>query len=108
MAKNKSIFGFLFILIFFQCSLIIKCDEPEMDYYQLLGVSKDATSDEIKKAYRKLAKRIHPDLNKEDSLSEDKFKLLSEAYSVLSSSKRYDYDKEYQEYYKREEDYTPK
>ena len=58
------------------------------DYYEILGVNKQASKDEIKKAYRKLALKYHPDKNKGDKKSEDKFKEASEAYHVLSDDKR--------------------
>ena len=63
------------------------------DYYEVLGVSKSATDDEIKKAYRKLAKKYHPDLNKDNPEAAEKFKEAAEAYDVLSNSeKRSRYD----------------
>ena len=58
------------------------------DYYDVLGVNKSANKDEIKKAYRKLAVKYHPDKNKGDKNSEEKFKEASEAYHVLSDDKR--------------------
>ena len=63
------------------------------DYYDVLGVSKTATADEIKKAYRKLARQYHPDVNKDNPEAAEKFKEASEAYSVLSDEqKRAQYD----------------
>ena len=58
------------------------------DYYEVLGVNKSATPDQIKSAYRKLAVKYHPDKNKGDKASEEKFKEASEAYHVLSNSER--------------------
>jgi molecular chaperone DnaJ len=64
------------------------------DYYNILGVSKDANESEIKKSYRKLALKYHPDKNPDDKNTEDKFKEIAEAYSVLSDSeKRSNYDR---------------
>ena len=64
------------------------------DYYKLLGVGKEATQEELKKAYRKLARKHHPDLNPNDKPSEEKFKEISEAYAVLGDEKkRAEYDK---------------
>lgn len=63
------------------------------DYYKILGVSKNATQEEIKKAYKKLAKEHHPDLNKHNTESEKKFKEINEAYSVIGNEqKRAQYD----------------
>jgi molecular chaperone DnaJ len=63
------------------------------DYYQVLGVSRDASADEIKKSYRKLAMQHHPDRNHDNPQAEEKFKEASEAYSVLGNSeKRQIYD----------------
>ena len=58
------------------------------DYYKILGVSKSASQDEIKKSYRKLALKYHPDRNKDDKTAEAKFKEISEAYAVLSDSEK--------------------
>lgn len=63
------------------------------DYYKTLGVDRQASADEIKKVYRKLALKYHPDRNKGDKEAEDKFKKISEAYAVLSDpEKRREYD----------------
>jgi molecular chaperone DnaJ len=64
------------------------------DYYELLGIARDANDTEIKKAYRKLAHEFHPDKNPGDKQSEDKFKEITEAYEILSNSeKRAMYDR---------------
>ncbi len=67
--------------------------ESKRDYYEVLGVSKDADDAAIKKAYRVLAKKYHPDANPGDKEAEAKFKEASEAYAVLSDAeKRRQYD----------------
>ena len=64
-----------------------------MDYYEILGVQKTATADEIKKAYRKLAFQYHPDKNPGDKAAEEKFKQISAAYDILGDEeKRRNYD----------------
>jgi len=64
------------------------------DYYEVLEINKNATDGEIKKAYRRLAKKYHPDLNKGDKAAEEKFKEISEAYEVLmDKTKKSNYDK---------------
>ncbi|HEX7191223.1 MAG TPA: DnaJ domain-containing protein, partial [Thermoanaerobaculia bacterium] len=66
----------------------------DRDYYDILGVKKSASDDEIKKAYRSLAKKFHPDKNKGNKDAENKFKEISEAYAVLSDKeKRTQYDR---------------
>ena len=62
--------------------------ENKRDYYEVLGVSKTASEDDIKKAYRKLAKEFHPDLHPGDKAAEAKFKELNEAYEVLSDPQK--------------------
>ena len=59
-----------------------------MSYYKILGVDKNATKDEIKKTYRKLALKYHPDRNKDNKQAEEKFKQISEAYAVLSDPEK--------------------
>jgi curved DNA-binding protein len=66
---------------------------PETDYYKILGVNKNASDEDIKKSYRKLAMKYHPDHTKGDKSAEEKFKKVSEAYAVLSDKeKRKQYD----------------
>ena len=58
------------------------------DYYEVLGLSKTASQDEVKKAYRKLARKYHPDANPDDPKAEEKFKEVSSAYEVLSDAEK--------------------
>jgi len=76
-----------------------------MDYYKILGVNKDASEADIKKAYRKLARKYHPDMNPNDKTAEQKFKEINEANEILSNPEnRAKYDK-YGEHWKYGEEY---
>ena len=76
------------------------------DYYETLGVARDATQDEIKRAYRKMARKYHPDLNKDEG-TEERFKAVGEAYEVLKDpEKRAAYD-QLGENWKAGQDFQP-
>ena len=75
------------------------------NYYDLLGVSKDASEKDIRQAYRRLARQYHPDVNRDDAAAEEKFKEINEAYGILSdedSRKKYD---RYGDNWQRAEEY---
>jgi len=61
---------------------------PKHDYYETLSVARTASEDDIRKAYRKLARKYHPDLNPGDKSAEDRFKNVQEAYDILSDAKK--------------------
>ena len=93
------------VLINFILLLILSCDLSlaERDFYKILNVKKSATTNEVKKAYRKLAKELHPDKNKDDPNASEKFSDLSAAYEVLSDEdKRKLYDRCGEECVKKE------
>ena len=85
----------LYIIYSYIVPIITKSSDDENDYYKILGIKKDATEGEIKKAYRKLALKWHPDKNPNNrEEAEEKFKKINEAYSVLSDkNKRRQYDR---------------
>src|SRR6476660_4887395 len=65
------------------------------DYYEILGVAKNASDDDIKKAYRKLAMKYHPDRNPDSAAAEEKFKEAKEAYEMLSDAQKREADDRY-------------
>jgi DnaJ family protein B protein 11 len=78
---------FLFYL-FLNLVLLSSLASANRDFYKILGVSKSATKNEIKKAYRSMAKSMHPDKNKDDPQASDKFSDLSAAYEILSDEEK--------------------
>ncbi|MDP1814117.1 MAG: DnaJ domain-containing protein [Leadbetterella sp.] len=76
------------------------------NYYQILGVEPNATSDDIKKSYRKLSLKFHPDKNPDDKYFEQRFKEINEAYSILGNSeKRAVYDEEFENFFSENKDF---
>lgn len=71
------------------------------DYYEILGISKTSTAEEIKRAYRGLARQYHPDVNPGNKAAEEKFKLLGEAYGVLSDTDKRQQYEQYSEYWNK-------
>ena len=63
-------------------------DEKKRDYYEVLGLNRNASDDDIKRAYRKMAKQYHPDLHPGDQEAEAKFKEVNEAYATLSDAQK--------------------
>src|SRR5450432_3832818 len=63
---------------------------PKHDYYETLSVPRGSSEDEVRKSYRKLARKYHPDLNPGDKAAEDRFKNVQEAYDILSDQKKRD------------------
>src|SRR5512142_1279066 len=61
---------------------------PKHEYYETLGVERKASADDVRKAYRKLARKFHPDLNPGDKSAEERFKNVQEAYDILSDPKK--------------------
>ena len=86
----STILLFVFVLFILQqrCNAQPEEEEDEHDWYEVLGVDEDATDRQIKKAFRKLSVKYHPDKNQGNSSAEDKFKKISEAYSVLSDENK--------------------
>jgi curved DNA-binding protein len=72
------------------------------NYYEILGVSREADGTEIKQAYRKLARQYHPDLNPGDRAAEEQFKLLGEAYEVLSDQERRAQYEKFSQYWRQQ------
>ncbi|MDB5037943.1 MAG: chaperone protein DnaJ, partial [Bacteriovoracaceae bacterium] len=92
MRMRASIYVAVAILIFNLSNQIASAD-VKRDYYEVLGVSRSAFDDQLKKAFRKLARMYHPDVAKNKKIAEEKFKELNEAYEVLSDpQKRKKYD----------------
>ncbi|XP_013776629.1 dnaJ homolog subfamily B member 11-like [Limulus polyphemus] len=80
-------------ILLFMCLFVLQVLAGR-DFYQILGVPRSASLNQIKKAYRKLAKELHPDKNKDDPKTQEKFQDLGAAYEVLSDpDKRKTYDK---------------
>ena len=78
----------LLISVFLNILLLSAYVSGNRDFYKILGLSKSATKNEIKKAYRNLAKTMHPDKNKSDPKASDKFSDLSAAYEILSDDEK--------------------
>ena len=78
----------MLLLLTAYCSLLTIFGMAKEDFYQVLGVKRDAKPDEIKKAYRRLARKHHPDVNPGDKAAEERFKLITEAHDVLSDPKK--------------------
>lgn len=103
MAHHKSIVWSSFVLLHVALLVVLASASAGRDFYKILGVSKSATTNEIKKAYRKQAKELHPDKNVNDPNASQKFQDLGAAYEALSDAdKRKAYDRCGEECMKKE------